>query len=97
MAKYKYSFLKRAFFNPVSTLRGSYILAHVESSRNGEEAWGGNIVTIANCRRAVEFEFCIGNKRHRRISLAKINLLIKVLTAFREALLKEIALVEKEK
>ena len=91
----KYTFLKRAFFNPVSTLMGSYILAHVESSRNGEHAWGGNLIIIADCHKTIEFEFCIGNKRHRRISVAKIDLLIKVLTAFRDALVREIELIEK--
>jgi len=40
-------------------------------------------------------EFFLGNARYRRLSLRKINLLIDVLTQFREALAKEIAAIEK--
>jgi hypothetical protein len=39
----------------------------------------------------------LGTTRHRRTSLKKINLLIEVLTAFRDALLREIAAIEKSK
>jgi hypothetical protein len=52
-----------------------------------------------HCRlqRAIRLEFKIGNARSRRLSLQKINLLISVLTRFRNALAKEIALIEKSK
>lgn len=92
-----YAFYKRAFLNPVFTPETSYILAHVEDSRDGTEKAGSHMIVIADCRRVVELEFYLGNKRRRRISLAKINMLIKVLTAFRDALVKEIALIEKVK
>jgi hypothetical protein len=69
----------------------------VQSSINGSTKWGGNFVIIADCYRRIEFEFCIGNRQHRRRSLAKINLLIKVLTAFRDALMREISAIEKVK
>ncbi len=39
----------------------------------------------------------LGTKRERRRSLAKINLLIAILTRFRDVLTKEIALIEKAK
>ncbi|HKR15334.1 MAG TPA: hypothetical protein VJT15_24930 [Pyrinomonadaceae bacterium] len=91
------SFRQRVFLNPASTDQSSYILVHVESTRNGEHPWGSNMINIADCRRKVELEFYIGTRTARRISLAKINLLIKVLTAFRDALIKEIALIEKPK
>jgi hypothetical protein len=97
MAAARYTFVKRAFFNPASTLQGSYVLAHVESSRNGEHAWGSNIVTVADCHRTISIEFCIGNEQYRRISVAKIDLLINVLSAFRDALGREIDLIEKAK
>ena len=74
-----FAFRKRAFLNPVATNTTSHILAHVESTYEGEYKWGSNMVIIADCRRNVELEFAIGTKRQRRLSLAKINLLRKEL------------------
>jgi len=88
-------FLKRRFLNPVSTLTTSYIYAHVEDSKKGEVHNGANMLTIADCHGNVEFEFYLGSKAHRRRSLAKINLLIDVLTQFRNALKKESELIDK--
>jgi hypothetical protein len=90
------SFRKRSFLNPVSTNETSYIHAVVESSRDGEYPWGTNMLTIADCRRSVQIEFFLGTRRARRVSLAKIDLLISILTRFRAALAREIALIEKE-
>jgi hypothetical protein len=92
-----FSFRKRTFLNPVSTDSTSYVHAFVESTLNGKNKWGGNLLIIADCHKRIEFEFCLGNRQHRRRSLAKINLLVKVLTAFRDALAKEISLIEKAK
>jgi len=92
-----YAFSKRAFLNPASTHQTSYIQAHVQTGRDGPEKWGDNMVMIADCRRVVQLEFFLGSKRDRRISLAKIDLLIKVLTQFRTALAKEISLIEATK
>lgn len=89
-----YPFRKRAFLNPTSTNTTSYIFAYVESSNNGAEKWGGNLLVIADCHRAIELEFCLGDERHRQLSLQKINKLIDTLTSFRDALTKEIALIE---
>jgi hypothetical protein len=86
---------KRVFLNPVSTGHTSYILAEAESSRNGEYKWGHYMLTLADCRRRVQLEFFLGTKRARRVSLAKIDLLIEVLTRFRDALIKENELIEK--
>jgi hypothetical protein len=55
------------------------------------------MVTISDCKRVVQLEFFLGSKRDRRLSLAKIDLLIKVLTQFRTALAKEIKSIEDEK
>lgn len=90
-----YAFSKRAFLNPASTQLTSYIQAHVQTGRDGPDKWGDNMVIIADCRRVVQFEFFLGSKRDRRLSLAKINLLIKVLMQFRRALAREIRLIEK--
>jgi hypothetical protein len=90
-----YSFSKRAFLNPASTRQTSYIQAHVQTGDDGPDKWGDNLVIIADCKRVIQLEFFLGSKRDRRISLAKINLLIKVLSQFRRALVKEIRLIEK--
>jgi hypothetical protein len=93
----KFTFRKRTFLNPISTEYTSYILAFVEDSREGEVKSGGNMIILADCHRAIELEFYLGTKHHRRQSLAKINRLINTLTAFRDALLKEITAIEKSK
>jgi hypothetical protein len=92
-----YAFSKRAFLNPASTQQTSYIQAHVQTGQEGPDKWGDNMVMIADCRRVVELEFFLGTKRDRRISLAKIDLLIKVLMQFRRALAKEIKSIEATK
>ena len=89
-----YAFSKRAFLNPASTQLTSYIQAHVQTGPEGPDQWGDNMVIIADCKRVVQLEFFLGSKRDRRLSLAKIDLLIKVLTQFRTALAKEIRSIE---
>ena len=86
---------KRVFLNPISTGQTSYILAEAESSRNGEYKWGNYLLILADCHRRVQLEFFLGTKTTRRISLKKINLLIDVLTRFRDALIQENELIEK--
>ena len=95
MARKLISFRKRSFLNPASTDEPSYINAVVESTHDGEYPWGTNMLTIADCRRVVQLEFFLGTRRARKVSLAKIDLLIRILTSFRNALAKEIAAIEK--
>ena len=90
-----YTLRKRLFLNPTSTSFTSFILAEVESSQDGAYKWGTYLLTLADCKRIIKFEFFLGTKQARRIALRKINLLIDVLTQFRDALQKEIALIEK--
>ena len=92
-----YAFSKRAFLNPASTHLTSYIQAYVQTGEDGPDQWGDNMVLIADCKRVVQLEFFLGTKRYRRISLAKIDLLIDVLTQFRAALAKEIRSIEATK
>ena len=80
---------KRVFLASVSTGSTSYILAEVESSRSGEYKWGHCMVTIADCRRRIQLEFFLGTVRARRESLRKLDLLLKVLGSFRNALVAE--------
>lgn len=88
---------KRSFLNPVSTGHTSYVLAEVESSSHGDYRWGSNLLTIADCEQRIRLEFFLGTKAARRLSLRKIDLLLDVLTRFRECLAKESALIEKGK
>jgi len=90
-----YSFRRRAFLNPIASNQTSYILAHVESSRGGEYDLGDNLIFLSDCRRQIVLEFFLGTEQDRKISLKKINLLIDAFTQFREALTKEITLIEK--
>lgn len=92
-----YTFEKRAFLNPASTHSNSYIEAHIESGVEAPFKYGDNMITIADCKRVIQLEFFLGNARSRRLSLKKINLLIDILTSFRDALANEIGLIEKSK
>lgn len=82
-------FRKRVFLASISTGHTSYILAEVESSRGGEYKWGHCMLTIADCRRRIQLEFFLGSVRARRESLKKLDLLLKVLGAFRKVLIAE--------
>jgi hypothetical protein len=93
----KQAFLKRTFLNPVSTLSTSYIQANVADSQEGAVNHLGNMLIIADCHRIVEFEFYLGTRMHRRLSLAKLNHLIDTLTRFRDALKREADLIDKFK
>jgi hypothetical protein len=86
--KYQF-FRKRVFLASITTGHTSYILAEVESSRGGEYKWGHCMLTIADCRRRIQLEFFLGTVRARRESLRKLDLLMKVLSSFRNALLAE--------
>ena len=90
-----FTFRKRSFLNPASTGYTSFILAEVESSHEGAYKWGNYLLTLADCKRVIQLEFFLGTKQARRAALRKINLLIDVLSRFRDALQKEIALIEK--
>jgi hypothetical protein len=92
-----FAFRKRAFLQPISTGANSHIVAEVESSDYGENKCGHNMITLADCKRAVNFEFFLGTASARKLSLRKIDLLISVLTSFREALVKEITAIESPK
>ena len=91
-----FAFRKRLFLNPISTGLASYILAEVESSNGGDYKHGNYLLTLADCKRIIQLEFFLGTKQARRMALRKINLLINVLTCFRDALQKEIALIERK-
>ena len=69
------------------------MFAEVESSQGGEYKFGHYMLTISDCRRRIQIEFFLGTARARQQSLAKLDLLLEVLTAFRLALRKEVQLI----
>lgn len=89
----------RRFLNVLGYNAGAYVLAVVEdSSRHvrGQHDWPYSEIdlTLADCGRAVTFDFDLGTPGARRNSLRKINIMIETLTAFREALEAEAKLAE---
>ena len=90
----QYTYRKRAFLNPASTGFTSHIYAEVESSDNGEYKLGNYLLFIADCRRRIELEFFLGTARDRRQSVAKAEMLTKILHDFTEALKREAKLIE---
>ena len=94
----KFLYRKRVFLTPMSTGQTSYVFAEVESSDGGEYKWGHYMLSLADCRRRIELEFFLGTARARRQSLAKLDMLVQVLNAFRTALSSEAQLIsEREK
>ncbi len=88
-----FTYRKRVFLSPVSTGYTSYVFAEAESSDGGEYKVGNYILILADCRRRIEFDFFLGTARHRQQSLAKLDLLLDVLKAFRAALGREAQLI----
>jgi hypothetical protein len=89
----RFSYRRRTFLAPASTGFTSYVLAEVESSCGGEYRCGHYMLTLADCRRRIDLEFCLSTALLRRQSLAKIDLLLEVLSAFRAALAAEAQLI----
>ena len=95
IAGVKHKYLKRTFLAPASTGHTSYILAEVESTRNGEYKWGNNLLTIADDRKRIQLEFQLGTPKSRRQSLRKIDLLLTTLVRFGHNLMTEAQAIEK--
>ena len=90
----RYSYRKRAFLAPISTGFTSYIFAEVERSNKGQYRGGTYMITLADCRRCIELEFFLGTALARRQSLAKIDLLLEILSRFQQALKIEAQFME---
>ena len=89
----KFAYRNRSFLCSITTGHTSHVLAEVESSCGGAYKFGHYMITLADCRHSVHFEFFLGNARARRQSLAKIDLLLNILSNFRVALLREAQLI----
>lgn len=84
---------RRTFLAPASTGVTSYIFAEVESSGGGKYKYGRYLFSLADCHRCIDLEFSLATAHARRRSLAKVSLLIDVLTEFRERLATEAQLI----
>lgn len=92
----RFRYRKRAFLAPASADATSFVWAEVESSDNGDYKLG-NYVLLADCRHRIQLEFPLSTSRVRRESLAKVDLLFEVLSAFRDAVHAEASLIEKNR
>jgi hypothetical protein len=90
------AYRKRVFLNPISISAPSFIQAIADSSDEGTYVLGNYILIIADCDRRIMLEFCLANKKQRKMSLAKIDRLLKVVNEFRDAVYTEAGLIEKE-
>jgi hypothetical protein len=93
MSRGRFSYRRRTFLAPTSTGFTSYVMAEVESSDGGEYRCGHYMLTLADCRRRIDLEFVLSTDLKRRQSLAKIDLLLEVLTKFRAALAAEAQMI----
>jgi hypothetical protein len=91
------AYRKRAFLNPISTGKPSFVYAVAQSSEGGKKEYGDYVLTIADCKRMIELDFSLTGPRLRKQSLAKIDLLAEVINRFRDAVHTEADLMDQRK
>jgi hypothetical protein len=90
------TYRKRVFLNPISVSAPSFIQAIADSSDEGTYLLGNYVLIIADCDRRIMLEFCLANAAQRKMSLAKIDRLLKVVNEFRDAVYAEAELIQKQ-
>jgi len=88
------AYRKRVFLNPISLGAPSFIQAIADDSDEGTYKLGNYVLIIADCHRNIMLEFCLANEKQRKVSLDKIDRLVKVVNEFREAVHAEAKLIE---
>ena len=88
------AYRKRVFLNPISLSAPSFIQANADSSDEGSYLLGNYVVIIGDCHRNIMLEFSLTNPQQRKLSLEKIDRLLKVVSEFREAVHAEAKLIE---
>ena len=91
------AYLKRVFLNPISEGAPSFIQAVADDSDEGTYLLGNYLLIIADCERRIMLKFQVGNPRARKKARAKVDRLAQVVNDFRDALIREIELIEKAK
>ena len=89
------AYLKRVFLNPISEGAPSFIQAVADDSDEGTYLLGNYLLIIADCDRRIMLKFHVASPRSRKIARAKIDKLAQVVNDFRDALIREIELIEK--
>ena len=95
----KYHVQKREFLNKYITWR-AYIIASVEDSSDSVPCCDEHRDTsevhfeIASCHDEIELHFSLATAEDRENSLYKANKLAEVINAFRDAIEKEIAIID---
>ena len=90
------AYRKRAFLNPITTGKPSFVFAVAQSSDGGKKEYGDYVLTIADCKRIIELDFSLTGPRLRKQSLAKIDLLAEVINRFRDAVHAEAKLIDQQ-
>ena len=93
MSRYRY--YKRTFLAHAASNVSSYIIAEVESSDEGTYSTGTNMLTIADCNKQIELEFSLYSARARRRSVARAELLARVINGFQDSLREQAELIER--
>jgi hypothetical protein len=91
------AYRKRAFLNPITTGKPSFVFAVAESSEGGKKAYGNYVLTVADCKRMIEMEFPLTTPRARKRSRAKVDLLAEVINRFKDAIHTEADLIDRGK
>jgi hypothetical protein len=80
------AYRKRQF---ISRESDSFISMVIEDTVEGTYLLGTNLITLADCKRRVEFEFPLTNARLARNSIRKAELLAQAFAEYRDVLKKE--------
>jgi hypothetical protein len=88
------AYRKRVFLNPIEVSAPSFIQAVADSSDEGTYLLGNYVLIIGDCHRNIMLEFGLANPMLRKMSLAKIDRLAKVVNEFREAVHAEAKLLD---
>jgi hypothetical protein len=88
------AYCKRLFLNPIAEGAPSFIQAIADSSDDGGYALGNYVLIIADCHHRTFFEFPLTSPHSRKLSLAKIDRIAKVVNGFREAVYAEAKLIQ---
>ena len=90
----QFAYCERVFLHPPTAGKNSYICAIAESSEGGVYEARDYVLIVADCHHAIELEFSLVNPKEREASLAKIDILVEVVSRFREALRAEAKAIE---
>lgn len=91
------AYLKRVFLNPIKDGAPSFIQAVADDSDEGTYLLGNYLLIIADCEHRIMLKFHVASPRSRKKARAKIDRLAQVVNDFRDALIREIELIERAK